>query len=308
MDDLVQHYRMVKANKTFLPGQDPFIHLDVEACFRTVPWSIPECLTQVTPKGRPRSAYLRRKYLFTPLGFLQLCLFGCKPFHGLTERQIRDARRGVPLAWQLHAARHRPRLLDEMASALWEYERWHHVTYTWPRFVRERDRTAAFLQSVPTLLTRLRQREIPLADPILRHQHRSLINVLEQAADILSRIQPEDYYHAGGAIPPFLHRHIRPITRVLVLRMAKAFQTYGPPTFTQVAMHHAICAILTPLRILNERGNLFTAANVKALLRRSTGGMIIDDPWGQMTGKTPEISASVSPEIFDQVWQEEPLG
>ena len=57
---------------------------------------------------------------------------------------------------------------------------------------------------------------------------------------------------------------------------------------------HAICAILAPLRILNERGNPFTAAGVKALLTRPAGEVIIDDPWGQMTEKPRNFRFSVA--------------
>jgi hypothetical protein len=176
MDDLVDYYRS-------WPGQR-FAYIGVERCLRAVPWPVHECVARVTSKGLERKPRLRQEYPFNGLGILQLSLFGCPPFRGLTEHKLRDRGR-------LCDCPHRPRLLDGLAGTLWFYESgcqaiyddWHRsgYGYTWPAFAWERRRCLRFLQSVESLLTALHRCEIPLEDPDLRHHFASHINTLHRA-------------------------------------------------------------------------------------------------------------------------------
>jgi hypothetical protein len=132
---------------------DQLVYIDVEPCLDAVPWRVHECVARVTPKGRERKPSLRRGYPLNTHGLLQLCLFGCKPFLGLIERQVRDVptkKRRVPPKRQIYPCPQRPRLFEAIASALLEHEEWCRDLDIWPAVAERQDQTVA---SMPKLVT-----------------------------------------------------------------------------------------------------------------------------------------------------------
>ena len=267
----------------------PFIHLDVEACFRTVPWSIPECLIQVTTKGRPRLAYLRRNICSRRQAFAVMSLrMQTLSWSHRTPAQGRETWR--PAGPAAACARHRPRLLDELTSAPGVRavaSRHVHVAALCPRAGSGRRISPAVSRHCRCGCAS----SIPLADPGLRHQASAFINALGRAADLhrsSRRIiimpavpsplpsSPSMAYHARAGIT-----HGRSWTYGLSLPQG----VYGLA---------AICAILAPPADLDERGNPFTAAGVKASTHTPSREVIIDDPWGQMTEKPRNFRFSVA--------------
>jgi hypothetical protein len=263
MDDLVHHVRSIPHQR--LPVMKRITHLKVESCLDAVPWRLEECVERVTPLGRAEGD--RRdllipsngRGLFSIVGILQLCLFGCEPFRGLTEPKVKDVRPKVPKPRErIHDCPRRPDLLDNLAGALLALPSPDLPDMTWTFFATERDRSRVFHQQVESLLMDYLRREIPLPDPILHHQSRAIIKTMRWLDDRLSHIQPA-----------FLPPADVSFTFDSTLRvMASDFRTFTPSTFTQAAIHHALADILTTLGISNKRGNPLTAAGIKGLLRR----------------------------------------
>jgi hypothetical protein len=263
MDDLADCYQS-------WPGPR-FAHIDVERCLHAVPWPMEECVPRVTSKGLERKASLRKEYPFNALGFLQLSLFGCPPFLGLTERQIKNAKPHVPPSQRLCNCPHRQRLLNDLAAALSYYEAGRHLSDSWPALAEVLHQGRVACQQMESMLTELRRRQIPLTNQTLRHRSTaSQIKMLRGVADLFTAFEAADYYHTGGSAST----HV--ITRFLLWMMADALRTHVP-TFTQEAIHYALAAILKPLGIYNERGKPWTAAGIKGLFRRHSPMAIIKD-------------------------------
>jgi hypothetical protein len=271
MNDLVAYYRCIPGQS--FPWGRPFTYLNVEACLRNVPWPLGECVERVTPVGRATTDLLlprRGRALFSAMGILQLCLFGCTPFRGLTENQVKDVRsedrkNRIPKRRQLQDCPDRPVLLDGLAGALLFWESGH-ASAAWRYFSADRDQGLALLESWASFLTELRRRESPLENPTIRPQ--SLIKAIRDVIDGMSEIQPSDVYHAGETMPGAPIHHIHALTTQLVQMMTEDFRAFGPPTFPQEAIYHAVEDILEPLGVRNFHGKPFTAAGIKKLLRR----------------------------------------
>jgi hypothetical protein len=280
-DDLVQHYRN-------WPGRH-YVYINVERGLRAVPWRLEDCVPRVTSKGRERKRSLRREYPFNDLGFLQLSLFGCPPFLGLTERQIKNVKPHVPPSQRLCDCPHRPRLFNGLVLALVAYEGERRSDDQWPDLAELWHQGRVACQQMELRLSKLRRRDIPLTNQTLHHRSTaSHINMIRGTADLFAKFEAADYYHSGGSAST----HV--ITRFLLWMMAGDFRTHVP-TFTQEAIDHALAAILEPLGIYNERGKPWTAAAIKGLFRRHSWRAIWNDHARfvrQWTRETEEISGS----------------
>jgi hypothetical protein len=265
-DDLVQHYRN-------WPGRH-YVYIDVERCLRDVPWRLEDCVPLVTSKGLERKASLRQESPFNERGFLQLSLFGCPPFRGLTEREVRDVptkERRVAHKWQIYPCPMRPRLFDDLIMALSTYNAARQTSDTWPALAELLHQGGVACQQIEPRLRELRRRQIPLTNQALRHRSTaSLIQMVQGTADLFATFEAADYYHTGGSAST----HV--ITRFLLWWMADAFRTHVP-RFPKVAIYHALATILEPLGIDNERGEPWTAAGIKGLFRRHSAVAIAKD-------------------------------
>jgi hypothetical protein len=181
MDDLVDYYRSIPGRS--FPWGEPFTYLKVESCLYDVPWPLDECVERVTPLGRAAEDLLiprTGRAFFSALGILELCLYGCEPFRGLTEPKIKDVRPKVPKPRdRIQDCPRRSDLFCSLVGTLFGLESSCRFDSTWMFFAAAWDRSRDFHQQVESWLTKLRRRETALTDPTLHHQSRALIKAMQ---------------------------------------------------------------------------------------------------------------------------------
>jgi hypothetical protein len=297
----------------------PWDYFDIPNCLKRLSWSVDQCYTHIVPQWFKGS-------LLTRHAVVQLALYACDPFRHIPpdihsmccvsrdgtpskppgdfyfDRELPDGYyyRAEPVGHLIDQYADKSNdqkqhkypcpaivpLIEALATALIRYEWWCEFDNGWPKFQEERERSIAFLETVKDLKKALGRAGFSWENPTLKHK-RNFTDRIDEVITIVTAISEHDYQHSGAATNMPHHPRVHGNKFNLLSAMEKAFTTYMPETWPQVATYRALASIMNQMQITNANGKTWSAGAIKTFLVRGP------DPRLRLTIKltTPTIKS-----------------